>query len=320
MPSPSPPRLTLLVSLAAALAGASAGCAEEFDPYNRLTALRVLAIRSEPPTPGPGETATLSALVYAPPDEPPLSYEWSWCPMAGPAGEGYPCLVSPEQVAMLEQAGIVLPPFDLGSGPTATLAHTIDPALIAQLCAGTAGVLPQLPDCEGGFPVKIRLTVRSGDRALIAVRDLRLRFDPATEPNQNPVIEGILAEAEVDRFVPVTEQEAPTLPRDEETVIRALVSESQSEEYSGRDIELRPARVRELLMLTWFIESGSTRSEQTSFIFGEVPIMDAVSNEWTPARTKDYAGDRSRVIVVLRDSRGGVSWTEGAVTLGGDPP
>ena len=72
-------------------------------------------------------------------------------------------------------------------------------------------------------------------------------------------------------------------------------------------------------MLTWFIESGDTKSEHTSFISGEVPLKDAVSNEWTPARTKKYARDRARLIVVLRDNRGGVSWTEGAVILGEDP-
>ncbi len=305
----------LVVPLAAALLGA-AGCTEEFDPYNRLTALRVLAIRSEPPTPGPGETAELSALLYAPADTAPVTYEWSWCPMAGPATDGYPCLIGPDQAGMLEQAGVTLPPFDLGAGATASFAHTVDPALIGQLCAGTTGFLPQLPSCEGGFPVQIKLVIRSGEQTVTAVRDLRLRYDPATEPNTNPVIEGLLARQEEDRFVPITEQNALTLPRDEETVIRAVASEAASEEYNGKDIDQQPARVNELLIFTWFIESGSTRSEQTSFISGEVPFLDAVSNRWTPAKTKDYAGDRSRLIVVMRDNRGGVSWTEGAVTLG----
>jgi hypothetical protein len=307
----------LLVSIAGVLGGA--GCTEDFDPYNRLTGLRVLAIRSEPPMPGPGETAALSALVYAPAGDPATGYEWSWCPLAGSPNEGHPCLVTPDQIAELAAAGVTLPSFDLGSEPTASLTHAVDPGLLTALCEGTAVGLPQLPDCEGGFPVQVKLVVRSAARTVTAVRQLRLRFDPATEPNANPTIEGLLARQEEDLFVPITEQNALTLPRDDETVIRAVVPESAAETYLGKDVELRPARVHEQLVLTWFIESGDTKSEHTSFIFGEVPLKDAVSNEWIPARSKKYAPDRARLIVVLRDNRGGVSWAEGAVMLGMDP-
>ena len=64
-----------------------------------------------------------------------------------------------DQVAMLEQPGLTLPPFDLGTEPTATLTHAVDPALLAALCEGSAAGLPMLPDCEGGFPVQIKVTV-----------------------------------------------------------------------------------------------------------------------------------------------------------------
>jgi hypothetical protein len=309
------PRSLLLGLIAVALTGTA--CGPDFDPFNRLTSLRVLAIRSEPPLPGPGETASLSALVYSPADDPPVSYEWSWCPLTGPADQGYPCLVTGEQIAQLEQAGVSLPPFDLGTGPTATLPHAINPLVLAELCAGAAG-LPQLPACEGGFPVQVRFTVRSAASAVTAVRQLRLRFQPDAEPNQNPSIEGLMARQD-GAFVPMAPQAPLTLPRDEETLIRAVVTESASEEYAGKDNDQQPARVREQLVLTWFVESGDTRSEHTSFIFGQVPLDSFRENRWTPARTKKYPAPQSRVIVVLRDSRGGVSWTEGAANLGEDP-
>jgi hypothetical protein len=308
-------RLPLLL---AAVTAAFAGCTEEFDPYNRLTGFRVLAIRSEPPLPGPGETSTLSVLVYAPADDPPVSYAWSWCPMAGPAEKGHECLVGEEQLAMLAAAGLGLPPLDLGAAPTASLTHAVDPGLLAALCDGSTGLLPTLPDCERGFPVQIKVTVSSGTRTATAVRELRLRFDPATEPNRNPTIEGLEARQEEDLFVPMTEQNALTLPRDDKTDIRAIVPDAASETYMGKDNDLRPAIVREQLVLTWFIESGDTKSERTTYIPGDIPLKTLVTNEWTPARIKDYARDRARIIAVLRDNRGGVAWTEGAVTLGAE--
>jgi hypothetical protein len=315
-------RLSLAVLVYAALF--APGCSEDFDPYNRVNSLRVLAIRSDPPLPGPGETATLSALVYTPADSPPPTLRWSWCPMAGPAEQGYPCQVSAEQAAMLEEAGVALPSFDLGSEPTAKLTHSIDPLVLGALCDGSAGVLPALPVCEGGFPVQVRLTAESGDQTVMAVRELRLRFDPATEPNQNPTIAGLMVgkpgAQDPAEFVPLAEGQAlPTVPRDEETPLRAVVPESAAETYDGRDNDRQPARVHEQLVLTWFVETGDTRSERTSFIFGEVAREDFLSNEWTPPRSKMYPSDRSRLLVVIRDNRGGVSWTEGAVMLGQDP-
>ena len=40
--------------VAVALAAGLAGCGEDFDPFNRLTSLRVLAIKAEPAQPRPG--------------------------------------------------------------------------------------------------------------------------------------------------------------------------------------------------------------------------------------------------------------------------
>ena len=176
------PALLLCLSIACA----AGGCGDDFDPYNRLTSMRVLAIRSEPPLPGPGETATLSPLIYAPSEDPAVEFEWSWCPMTGPADQGYPCLVTDVERAQLAQAGLVLPSFDLGRERTATLTHAIDPVILAQLCAGVVG-LPQLPNCEGGFPVQVKLVVRSATKVETAVRELRLRFDPGNRAQHQPL-------------------------------------------------------------------------------------------------------------------------------------
>jgi hypothetical protein len=308
--------LVLLLSFAGTF-----GCEEPFDPYNRLTAMRVLAIRADPPLPAPGETSTLSALVYSTPEDPPVSYRWSWCPLAGPPEAGHPCLISDQQLAELGQAaGVTLPGFELGDQPTAQLTHAIDPAILTALCEGEGlSQLPQLPSCEGGFPVQIKVIITSATKTETAVRNLRLRLSAIAAGNTNPTIEGLLARPPEQELQPLDEQAMMTLPRNKKTVIRAVVPETTAEEYDGLDNDRRPARVHEVLALTWFVESGTTDSERTSFVFGEVSLADALENEWTPARTKDYAGSRSRIIVVIRDNRGGVAWREGSVMLGETP-
>jgi hypothetical protein len=309
--------INLGLILASAL---GAGCSADFDPYNRLNSLRVLAVRSEPPTPGPGETATLSALVFTPQPETAVTYAWSWCPFPGPANDGYPCQVTAERAAMLAGAGVTLPPFDLGTASTAQLAHTIDPAILARLCAGEPGV-PALPDCEGGFPVQVRLVVSGAGDSVITVRQLRLRYDPATAPNTNPHIDGLSATiGGVDQ--PVGDQPTVTLPRDEETVIKAQVPLEVSETYRGKDDDDQPADVRERLVLSWFIESGDTDNPQTSFIQSKttmIPLERATRAKWTPGKSKDYPASTSRLIVVIRDNRGGVAWRSGIVSLGATP-
>ena len=74
----------------------------------------------------------------------------------------------------------------------------------------------------------------------------------------------------------------------------------------------------ERLIVSWFVESGDTRTQRTSFIAGEIPIDVTRENFWEPAREDEYARDTSAVYVVIRDSRGGVGWTSGLVTLAGD--
>jgi hypothetical protein len=297
-----------------------AGCGNDFDPYNRINSLRVLAIRSEPPAPGPGETTTLSALVFTPVEGTPVTYSWSWCPFAGPANAGYACQVTPEQAAMLAGAGVTLPGFDLGTGPTAQLANAIDPAILARLCAGQPGV-PELPDCEGGFPVQVRLVVGGGGDSITSVRQLRLRFDPATPPNTNPHIDGLAATIG-GADMPIGDLPALTLPRDEETVIKVQVPIEVSEMYRGKDDDDQIADVRERLIFSWFVESGDTDNPQTSFIQTKttmIPLDRASRAKWTPGKTKDYPATTSRLIVVLRDNRGGVAWRSGIVTLGATP-
>jgi hypothetical protein len=304
---------TLLALLLAGLS--SLGCGPDFDPYNRLNSLRVLAVKSEPAAPGPGETTTLSALVYTP--EPAvLTYAWSWCPFAGPASDGYPCRITQQELSML--TGAMVPPLDLGTATTAELANSIDPMVVARLCAGEPGI-PQLLDCEGGFPVQVKLSVRSPDDEVITVRTVRLRFDAAIPANGNPQIDGLTALVG-DAEQPIGDTPTVTLPRKEKTVIKAQVPESFSETYRGKNDNGEIVDgVRERLFLSWFIESGDSDDERTGFIADQVPFERALMNKWEPADREDYPSDTARLFVIIRDSRGGVGWRSGIVRLGATP-
>jgi hypothetical protein len=50
-----------------------------------------------------------------------------------------------------------------------------------------------------------------------------------------------------------------------------------------------------------------------------VPLERALTNKWEPASTKDYPRDTARVVVVIRDHRGGVGWRSAIVRLGETP-
>lgn len=293
------------------------GCQEDFEPFSRLSSLRVLAVQSEPAAPATGETTTLSPLIYTPPGVDIDSYEWSWCPFPGNVFDGYPCLISEQDLE--ELGGLVgeVPPFDLGGDETATLSNTLDPELLTTLCTGTPQQ-PSLLDCTEGFPVQVRLVVRTASEEITAVRRLQMRFAAEHAPNANPVIDGIAADIDGDD-VSIETDAGPTLPRGEETLIRAQFSVDHSESFDTLDDFGMPVAEQERLIVSWFTETGDVDSERTTFISGSVDLSVASENAWEPGPVEDYAPDTSELIVVLRDSRGGVSWISGRVDLGDEP-
>jgi hypothetical protein len=290
-------------------------CGDDFSPYNRLDKLRVLAIRSEPVAPAPGESAALTALVYAPPAE-TVTLAWSWCPFAGPSGQGYPCLV--DEAALIAWSGGApdLPPFDLGSGEGASFANTFDPNLLRQLCTGgVAGVaLPEIPDCTGGFPALIKVVARSARDEVVAVRPVRLLFENPAEPSLNPEIDGVTLLLN-GQMSAVDDAGTAVIPRGVETPLAIVVSESSAERFTATDEQGQPIAARERLFFTWFVEAGDTKHERTSFIEGATSFADASENRWAVPRTEDEPRDRARIIIVARDSRGGVGWRPGTVAL-----
>jgi hypothetical protein len=301
-------RSLTLAALAPLLLGV-VGCAgDPLAPFGRLTSLRVLAIQSDPVSPGPGETTTLTPLLYVPQDQAAPELEWSWCPFPGPAGDGYPCLVEEEDFADLGAAGVdlQLPPLELGTGATATFTNGLPPEVLAMLCAGPNGEAAGFA-CPTGFPVQIRLRAHNDDDEVVAVRSLYLRFDDTQPPNTPPELPGVEMKVERD-WVPVDDAFDAPVQRDKANEFRALITEDQAESYPVSDPTGTTTTERERLTLTWFVETGWTKSGHTGFIEGVAPIEVLNENDWFPEREEDYERDTAEMVLVLRDNREGVSW------------
>jgi hypothetical protein len=302
------------------IASAGAGCGGSFDPYNRLTSLRVLAIRSEPVAPQPGESSKIDAKVYPLPEHGAATYAWSWCPFATASGAA--CPISEDQASML--AGMPVS-FTLTTAPdnSTTFTNYFPPALFETLCAGSTAV--PATDCTDGYPIQLQLTVTTDNDQVQAVRPMKLWFaaTPPPYPNANPTVMGLFATVGTTAPVPFAAGDPlasmPTLPRHVETVINTVIPLEDSEPYMGTDDNNQPALVNERLNLSWFVESGDTDHMRTAYIAGQVVLQDAAKVKWTPAFKKDYAPDTSQVVVIIRDDRQGVGWIDGTVSLEATP-
>jgi hypothetical protein len=289
-----------------------AGCDSDFEPYGELSSLRVLAIESSPASPAPGETATLTPLVYVP-DAEPLTSSWSWCPVEVPPDEGAACPIGEEEATLALGMPVR---YDLGSEPLARFEHRFDAASIARFCSGEVLAAAGFAiDCSEGLPVQIRHVVRSSSDVVESVRRLRLRFSPEQPENLNPVVDGITALVS-GAPLSLDDGASAVLPRDTEVELVAEVAAGASE-------PLPPQRAgdgaRERLVFTWFVEAGETLYERTSFVEGELPLERALRNIWTLPALAEHAAPDARLIVVVRDERGGVGWRMARVALGGAP-
>ena len=322
-----PPAGTLCAGALLLAVAAGAGCGGDFDPYERLTSLRVLALQSEPVAPAPGESTTLSALVYTPPPAnatmlTTLSYEWSWCPFAGTANSGYPCLVTEAQLTALLGMPVS---FALGTDATAKFTHMFDPALLQAICAGQPG-LPPPPDCREGFPITLKLTVSTGSEQVTAVRPLKLLLKAAAQPNTNPAlgrdmvatIDGNdVALPESTTLLPGTAPtDLPLLKRRADNAVKADVTVDAAEVYDGFDDNGNPASVTERLFLSWFVETGTMKHPRTGYnATTTIPFDTLLTDVWRPDRTQLYPRTTAQLFVVLRDSRDGVTWRSFTVGL-----
>lgn len=95
-------------------------------------------------------------------------------------------------------------------------------------------------------------------------------------------------------------------------------------ELASKGVRVLDKRTSERLNLSWFAEAGDFGGDgegghHTGFLGlpddVNSPFLGAIDNKWTLPKSEDYKADKSRLIVVVRDNRGGVAWTTGSASL-----
>ncbi len=278
-------------------------CSNDFPAYSKLDRLRVLGISADPPNPSAGEVSRLSALAFAPGDQ-PVTFQWSFCPTLAQASSGYTCPLT--EATTLNLFGATLP-FDLGTADSAGFTHPFTADTLAAVCKSGI-LLPGFTDavnCDQGYPVSVLLDVATPDDALRAAFTVFLPASTDADKNVNPAALGLTLAGQ-----PLYEAAIP-VPLSADKAVDLAV------ELAPDAIQMRPippaeggSGVRpERLTLSWFSDAGSMDQDRTVFIDGKTSIESATHNQWTPPKQGELApGAVVRFAVVVRDDRGGVGW------------
>ncbi len=233
------------------------------------------------------------------------------------------------------------------AGATLSYGLPLDGAVAGPTDAGTAaGAVAGLWSCaSAGFPVTVRMQAQTPsmakanpDRWLDSVFKVYLPTDATLPGNQNPVMGGLSIIAPAPGG-PLDTAGSLGLARHEKHRLKLDMDAAVSETFRGwaRD-ELGGYRfesgrhvigeVQEIIGLRWYVEGGTlddgnpTDAGNTGFnpyAAAPRPFGDALEIDWETPKPADYPRERVRIVVVVRDDRGGVGWTQGAVTLEAQP-
>jgi hypothetical protein len=278
-----------------------------FETFEEVTKLRTLAISVSPPEIGPGEVAVMRSLTVEPGGA-PISYFWEVCLFTEGPDAYYACA---------ETEGLGRAGFDLGT--TEEVLVPYDAVIAAglnleEVCAALADIpVPdfiELPSCDRGLDVTVRLTVEADGATHISTVPLTLLFADVADDqprNQNPVIRGLLVGNEPLSVDGVT---TVAVPEDGKLRLQLLLNTDEAEQYevqegSGEDVVAE----REQLVVRWFSTHGRIRRGETYFAEGVAEATELQFNTLNlGAGTEPTEEDRVGIWAVARDTRGGVSW------------
>jgi hypothetical protein len=274
--------------LAILLAGtALAGCGEPFDPPSLIEKTRVLGARVEVhgdstrATPRPGETATVTWIMAAPGDLPPLGWAFVVCP------SGESCAAAPLAIAQ----GTGTPSFEVAVPDAETLGATQRLQLVGQICEDSAPTFdpqPNLPTCAAaGTRVTLDIALQLGDEGNHnpALADRPFWFDGVAWPTD------VGADCASLPTVPAGSKghmiRLTTLAEDRETIVAAT-----------------PTTTHEALQVSNFTTAGEL-GQSYSVIEASDPRSEADLDITWDAPDSPTAGG-VHFIFVARDLRGGV--------------
>jgi hypothetical protein len=105
------------------------------------------------------------------------------------------------------------------------------------------------------------------------------------------------------------------VPRVKDSLLHIAIDGSQAETYVGAGADGGITTLQETLLFSWFSELGDFDNDRTLFIEGDNSLADESADKWTPPATRVDARPTSRLIVVVRDDRGGVGWSSATASL-----
>ncbi len=287
--------LCLLPLTACVVGGDKYDRPRDLSPSWLVDRTRILAVRADPPEIAPGETATFEALIPDPGGSEELSRIWFACPPEDDGGIGFGCNLdlgdadfsgtgtdtAPEGFIGFEpfMPPVYTPPLDLLDGLTDDVERSEGLQVVIQITAMPASVL------ESDNP--------DVDFNQLEVGYKRLIVSDASTPNGNPVIDEFL----VDRMsvLPDTLVHVTAGQMYEPGII---LNEDDVEEYefllSSGEVEPR----REEPWAAWYSSGGE--------IIEPITLYEYTESTWI---APDKPGETGTWWVVVRDRRGGMTWT-----------
>lgn len=284
-------------------------------PASLVTEPRLLAVQSEPAEVPPNTEVALQALVVGPDGDMQLDVAWGFCADPAPLAD--------DNVAADDCIYGAVSIMPRGTNVTATIpqdaCEQFGPTPPAP-APGQPARRPHDPDVTGGYYQPIRVLAKPGGNDQVpgvgltritcdlanASIDIVQQFHATYTPNNNPVIEHVLAQRQTD----ANAQEMPIVLSAHTAIpLRVRWTADSAETFPVFDPVSRTLVMqREAIRVSWFVTAGAVASERTGRT-GDDPETYA-DNTWT---TGD-AGD-AHLWIVVRDTRGGVAFASFDVTV-----
>lgn len=291
-----------------AFVAATVTCVPNLGPGDSLvTSTRILAVRADPAEASPGTSVTFTAFVAgAGGTVTGAAIDWSFCTAPKPLTEdnvvSNVCLGSTSLVAA-------------GQGPSATAKTPSDGCSVFGPDVSSSGLRPRDPDSTGGYYQPLRADLAGSDSAFELARihcdsanagaAAATAFAAAYKLNLNPQLSGITATMNGSAVA------LDAIPTGARVSLEASWPAASAETFAYFDpVSQAVTTQREAMQVAWYSSGGTLDTESTG------RASDDMATTTDDGFDAPGAAGTVSLWVVLRDSRGGVDFTEVDLTVG----
>jgi hypothetical protein len=257
----------------------------------QLDRLRILGVRATPAEPQPGELTTFESLVYVPSGMTLDGVVWFGC--LPQSADEFGCELDTTALEDLESATYE----ELVEAGFIGFEPLFPPTWVPPADA-LDGMTEQ--EQQEGLSALINLTALpdgAEDDGDIELAYKRVPVSLAKTPNHNPDITGLLIDGE-----PLTPGEPLSVTSGQVVEIDPVMSETSIEDYTYTTSDGVTETRTEEPYFTWYTEAGTFDQPYSLYPYTSV--------EWTAPYLKSGQEYEGLMLVVLRDRRGGMAWTE----------